>query len=89
MCAQSCPTLCDPVDCDPVTHQVSLPMELSRQKYWSELPFPTPGDLSNPGIKPIKNACKCKRSRDMGSIPVYHGLDKVPHKINHHRFYST
>ena len=27
-------------------------MGLSRQKYWSELPCPTPGDLPNPGIKP-------------------------------------
>ena len=26
-------------------------MESSRQEYWSELPFPSPGDLSNPGIK--------------------------------------
>ena len=23
-----------------------------RQEYWSGLPFPSPGDLSNPGIKP-------------------------------------
>ena len=28
-------------------------MEFSRQIYWSGLPFPTPGDLPNPGIKPI------------------------------------
>ena len=27
-------------------------MEFSRQEYWSEVPFPTPGDLPNPGIKP-------------------------------------
>jgi len=27
-------------------------MEFSRQEYWSELPFPTPGDLPNPGIEP-------------------------------------
>ena len=26
--------------------------EFSRQKYWSGLPFPSPGDLSNPGIEP-------------------------------------
>ena len=34
-----------------VAHQASLSMELSRQKYWSELPIPPPGDLPNPGIK--------------------------------------
>ena len=27
-------------------------MELSRQEYWSALPFPPPGDLPDPGIKP-------------------------------------
>ena len=34
-----------------VAHQATLPMEFSRQEYWSELPFPIPGDLPNPGIK--------------------------------------
>ena len=32
--------------------QVSLSMEFSRQEYWSGLPFPSPGDLPNPGIEP-------------------------------------
>jgi len=27
-------------------------MEFSRQKYWSGLPFPSPGGLPDPGIKP-------------------------------------
>ena len=27
-------------------------MEISRPEYWSEKPFPTPGDHPNPGIKP-------------------------------------
>ena len=27
-------------------------MGFSRQEYWSGLPFPSPGDLPNPGIKP-------------------------------------
>ena len=34
-----------------VTLQAPLSMEFSRQQYWSELPFPTPGDLLNPGIE--------------------------------------
>ena len=46
---QSCPTLCDPMDC-------SLPgsscMGFSRQEYWSGLPFLSPGDLPDPGIEP-------------------------------------
>ena len=32
--------------------QAPLSLEFSRQEYWSGLPFPSPGDLSNPGIKP-------------------------------------
>ena len=35
-----------------VALQASLPMESSRQKYWSGLPCPPPGDLPDPGIKP-------------------------------------
>ena len=37
--SQLCPTLCNP-------------MEFSRPEYWSGLPFPSPGDLPNPGIEP-------------------------------------
>ena len=33
-------------------YQASLSMGFSRQEYWSELPFPSPGDLPDPGIKP-------------------------------------
>ena len=39
-----------------VDHQASLSMEFSRQEYWSGLPFPSPGDLSDPGIKPVSPA---------------------------------
>ena len=35
-----------------VAHQASLSMGFSRQKYYSGLPFPSPGDLPNPGIEP-------------------------------------
>ena len=46
--AQSCPTLCDPWT---VSCQAPLSVELSRQEYWSGLPFPSPGDVPNLGIK--------------------------------------
>ena len=39
---QSCPTLCDPMDC---SRPLTLSMEFSRQEYWSGLPFPSPGNL--------------------------------------------
>ena len=35
-----------------VTHQAPLSMGFSRQEYWRRLPFPSSGDLPNPGIKP-------------------------------------
>ena len=40
---------CDPADYSP---QSPLSMGFPRQDYWSRLPFPSPGDLSSPGIKP-------------------------------------
>ena len=35
-----------------VAYQASLSMGFFRQEYWSGLPFPSPGDLPDPGIKP-------------------------------------
>ena len=35
-----------------VAYQIPPSMESSRQEYWSGLPFPSPGDLPDPGIKP-------------------------------------
>ena len=35
-----------------VAYQASLSMESSRQEQWSGLPFPSPGDLPDPGIEP-------------------------------------
>ena len=35
-----------------VTYQAPPSMEFSRQEYWNGLPFPSPGDLPNPGIEP-------------------------------------
>ena len=35
-----------------VARQAPLSVEFSRQEYWSGLPFPSPGDLPDPGIEP-------------------------------------
>ena len=35
-----------------VAYQASPSMGFSRQEYWSGLPFPSPGDLPDPGIEP-------------------------------------
>ena len=37
-------------------HQDSLSMKFSKQEYWSGLPLPSPGDLPDPGIKPMSPA---------------------------------
>ena len=62
MCAQSCPTLCDPMDC-------SLPGSsvhgILRQEYWNGLPFPSPGNLPDPGIKHASPALT-------GALPLSH-----------------
>jgi len=34
-----------------VAYEVPPSMEFSRQEYWTELPFPSPGDLTNPGLE--------------------------------------
>ena len=36
-----------------VARQAPLSMGFSRQEYWSELPFPPPGDVPDPGIEPL------------------------------------
>ena len=36
-----------------VAHRAPLSMGFSRQESWSELPFPPPGDLPEPGIEPV------------------------------------
>ena len=46
--AQSCPTLCNSMQ----PCQAPLSMKFPRQEYWSGLPFPFPGDLSDPGMEP-------------------------------------
>ena len=47
--AKLCPALETPWR---VACQALLPMGFSMQEYWSGLPFPSPGDLPNPGIEP-------------------------------------
>ena len=63
--AQSCLTLCDPVD-TPGAHQAPLSMEFSRQEYWSGLLVSSPGDLPDSGIKPRSPATQAD------SLPLSH-----------------
>ena len=50
-----------------IARQAPLSMGLSRQEYWSGLPFPPPGDLPNSGIKPVS---VCLLHGQMGSLPL-------------------
>ena len=47
--AKLCPTLANPWT---LACQVLLSVGFLSQEYWSGLPFPSPGDVHNPGIKP-------------------------------------
>ena len=59
-----------------VAPQAPLSIEFSRQEYWSGLPFPYPGDLLNPGIKPVSSALA---SGFFTTIPP--GLYSLPNPI--------
>ena len=43
-----------------VAYKAPLSMEFSRQEDWSGLPFPSPGDLPDPGIKPKSPALQAE-----------------------------
>ena len=72
-----------------VAHQAPLSMELFRHEYWSEVPFPSPGDLPDPGIElgspalqtdsllselPGKPRCYATRSHSLKKSPLHHVL---------------
>ena len=74
--AQSCPTLCDPIDCG---LQGSYVDGILQQKYWSELPFPTLGCLPEPVIEPRSPALQADsllteppgKPNDIGTWMIY------------------
>ena len=61
-----------------LTHQAPLPMEYSGQEYWSGLPFSTPEELSDPGVKPasLPSPALVDRSLSLHHLgsPLYHYL---------------
>ena len=58
-----------------VAHQTPPSMGFSRQEYWSGLPFPSPGDLPDPGIEPRSPTLQADTltSEPQGS-PIYKAL---------------
>ena len=61
-----------------VVYQASLSMGFSRQEYWSELSFPSLGDLSDPGIEPRSPALQADAlpSSHQGSPNAINALSK-------------
>ena len=60
-----------------VAHQAPLSMGFSRQEYWNGLPFPSPGNLPDPGIKPGSPALQAD------SLPFVPSGKTYAHKHTH------
>ena len=58
-----------------VAHQAPIFIGFSRQEYWSGLPFPSPRDLPNPGIK------LHLLHRQVDSLPLCHLLSNTKHLV--------
>ena len=63
---QLCPTLHNPIDCSPPGSSVD---GIVCEEYWSGLPFPSPGDLPNLGIKPTSLASPALAGRFFTTEP--------------------
>ena len=75
--------------------QAPLSMGFSRQDYWSGLPFPSPGDIPDPSIKPVSPALTGKffTTEPLGKpidvlsyrlkiyVHIWHSWAKYPNKI--------
>ena len=53
-----------------VACQATLSIEFSRQEYWSELLFPTPRDLPDPGIEPVSLVSPVLAGRFFTIVPL-------------------
>ena len=82
-----CLILHDPVDY--IARQAPLSLEFPRQEYWSGLPFPSPVDLPDTGIKPISLVSRLLHYR-ADSLPLHHlGSPLLPTTQYHFSFYQT
>ena len=65
----------DPMDCSPPGFSVH---GLSRQECWSGLPFPSPGDLPNPGMEPRSPALQADSLPTELQVKPYHFILEIP-----------
>ena len=75
--AQSCLTLCDPMDYSPPRSSVC---GFSRKEYWSGLPFPILGDLPDPGIKLMSFASPALVGGFFTTVPPGKMLLRIPYR---------
>ena len=66
-----------------VAYQAPLSMGFSRQEYWSGLPFPSPGDLPDPGMEPRASALQADAlpSEPLGKPTIYFYFLPHPHSM--------
>jgi len=67
-----------------VAHQAPLSIGFSRQEYWIRLPFPSPGDLLNPGTELRSPALQADSllSEPPGKPQFRNRLLEVPHSLD-------
>ena len=61
-----------------IVYQAPLSMGFSRQESWSGLPYPSPGDLSDPGIEPVSLTSPALAGRFFTTS----GLENIMAKVN-------
>ena len=78
---------------DYITHQAPLSMEFSRQEFWIGLPFPSAGDLPDPGIKRRSPELQADSllSESPGKALLFKGLPRVLSSttIQKHQFFGA
>ena len=70
------------VDC-----KAPLPMEFSRQEYWSRLPFPSLGDLPDPKIQPVSLVSPTLQADSLPTEPpgkIIHDIDIYNYTLSQH-----
>ena len=65
-----------------VTHQAPLSLRFSRQDYWSGLPCPPPGDISDPGIEPSSPVSPALQADSLPLAPPRKPLSKRFKTVN-------
>ena len=67
-----------------VAHQAPQCMGFSRQEYWSELPFPSPGDLPNPGMEHKSPALAGRFFTIWATMETHIYMYEIKHKFIKH-----